>query len=159
LQVSLLMNSASLRREEAMVGVFVLIAAALLIGIIFSLTGFFSRGDLRYHSYFNNAGGLRAGAEVHYDGGPPVGRVQEVRSDPNDPTRMEIIFTVHRDVPMKTDSTAEVTSISPLSDNFLGIRPGTKAAPRAPDGSEIKSKNFVGFADLEAEIAEITPQA
>jgi phospholipid/cholesterol/gamma-HCH transport system substrate-binding protein len=153
------MSSASTRREEAFVGVFVLIAAGLLVGTVFSLTGFFNRGDKKYHSYFNNAGGLRAGAEVHYDGGPPIGRIQEVRNDPNDPTRMEIIFTVHSDVPMKTDSQAEVTSFGPLSDNFLGIRPGTKTAPQAPTGSEIRSRNYSGFSDLEAEIADLAPQA
>src|SRR6266852_9725862 len=100
------MNSSSTRREEAIVGLFVLIAAALLIATVFSLTGFFNRGDVVYRAYFRNAGGLRPGAEVHYAGGPPVGRIEEVRTDSRDSTRMEIVFRVRPDVPIKTDSLA-----------------------------------------------------
>jgi len=100
------MNSSSTRREEAVVGLFVLIAAALLIFTVFSLAGFFNRGNVQYRAFFKNAGGLRPGAEVHYAGGPPVGRVEAVRTDARDTTRMEIIFSIKPDVPVKTDSVA-----------------------------------------------------
>jgi phospholipid/cholesterol/gamma-HCH transport system substrate-binding protein len=153
------MKTTSTRREEAIVGVFVLIAAGLLIGTVFSLTGFFNRGDVPYRAFFKNAGGLRPGAEVHYAGGPPVGRIEDVRFDAHDTTRMEIVFRVKPDIPVKTDSVAIITSNSPLSDNFLGIVPGSTAAPRAPAGSTLKSNEYVGFGELEAEIAELSPQA
>ena len=153
------MNSSSTRREEAFVGLFVLIAAALLIATLFALTGVFGRGDNRYRTFFSNAGGLRPGTSVHYQGGPPVGRVETVRTDPNDVTRAEIIFRVNKDVPIKTDSIATITSNSPLSDNYLGIKPGTNSAPRAPSGSTLKSEEYIGFSELEAEIAELAPQA
>src|SRR4030095_15500700 len=80
--------ASSTRREEAFVGLFVLIAAGLLIATVFSLTGFFNRGDMKYRAYFKNAGGLRPGGEVRYAGGPPVGRIEDVRTDPHDATRM-----------------------------------------------------------------------
>ena len=153
------MNSASTRREEALVGLFVLIAAGLLIATVFSMSGFLSRRDVRYRAYFKNAGGLRPGGEVRYAGGPPVGRIEAVKSDAHDTTRMEIVFRVHQEIPIKTDSVAEITSTSPLSDNFLGIRPGSRAAPRAAPDSVLRSDEFVGFADLEAELNELGPQA
>jgi len=153
------MNSSSTRREEAFVGLFVLIAAALLIATLFALTGVFGRGDNRYRTLFRNAGGLRPGTSVHYQGGPPVGRVEAVRTDPKDVTRAEIVFRVNKDVPIKTDSIATITSNSPLSDNYLGIKPGTNSAPRAPSGSTLKSEEYIGFSELEAEIAELAPQA
>ncbi len=153
------MNSSSTRREEAIVGLFVLVAAALLIATVFSLTGFFNRGDVVYRAYFKNAGGLRPGAEVHYAGGPPVGRIEEVHTDSHDSTRMEIVFRVRPDVPVKTDSLAAISSTSPLSDNFLGIIPGSNAAPRAQSGATLKSKEYVGLDELEAEIAELGPEA
>jgi len=153
------MNTATIRRQEALVGLFVLIAAGLLIATVFSLTGLLSRDDVRYRAYFKNAGGLRPGGEVRFAGGPPVGRIESVRSDARDSTRMEIVFRVHPDVPVKTDSIAEVTSTSPLSDNFLGIRPGSAAAPRAAPDSVLRSTEFVGFADLEAELNDLGPQA
>ena len=153
------MNSSSTRRQEAIVGLFVLIAAALLIITVFSLTGFFNRGDVLYRAFFKNAGGLRPGGEVRYAGGPPVGRIEDVRYDQHDTTRMEIVFRVKPDIPVKTDSVAVISSNSPLSDNFLGIVPGSKAAQRAPSGSTLKSNEYVGFGDLEAELAELAPQA
>ena len=154
------MNSSTTRREEAIVGLFVLIAAGLLIATVFSLTGFFKRGDLEYRAFFRNAGGLRPGTGVSYAGGPPVGRVQEIRPDPHDDARMEIVFRVRRDVPVRVDSLATITADSPLSDNHLGIVPiPGSTAPRAPDGSVLKSVEYVGFADLEAEIASLAPEA
>jgi phospholipid/cholesterol/gamma-HCH transport system substrate-binding protein len=153
------MNSESTRRQEAMVGVFVLVAAALLISTVFALTGFSHRGDVWYRAYFKNAGGLRPGAEVRYAGGPPVGRIEDVRSDVHDSSRMEITFRIKPEVPVKTDSVAEITSNSPLSDNYLGILPGSAAAARAPTGSTIKAKEYVGFNELEAEIADLGPRA
>lgn len=153
------MNSSSTRRQEAIVGLFVLIAAALLIITVFSLTGFFDRGDVLYHAFFKNAGGLRPGGEVRYAGGPPVGRIEDVRYDQHDTTRMEIVFRVKPDIPVKTDSVVVISSNSPLSDNFLGIVPGSKAAQRAPSGSTLKSNEYVGFGDLEAELADLAPQA
>jgi phospholipid/cholesterol/gamma-HCH transport system substrate-binding protein len=153
------MNSSSTRRQEAIVGLFVLIAAALLIITVFSLTGFFNRGDVLYRAFFKNAGGLRPGGEVRYAGGPPVGRIEDVRYDQHDTTRMEIVFRVKPDIPVKTDSVVVISSNSPLSDNFLGIVPGSKAAQRAPSGSVLKSSEYVGFGDLEAELADLAPQA
>lgn len=153
------MNHSSTRREEAFVGLFVIIAAGLLIGTMLSLTGLLNRGDVKYRAFFKNAGGLRPGVEVSYAGGPAIGRVESVSTDPHDLTRMEIVFRVHQDVPVKTDSKVIITSNSPLSDNHLGILPGTAQAPRAPDGSVLKSEDYVGFAELEAQIAALAPQA
>jgi phospholipid/cholesterol/gamma-HCH transport system substrate-binding protein len=153
------MNSSSTRRQEAIVGLFVLVAAALLIITVFSLTGFFNRGDVLYRAFFKNAGGLRPGAEVRYAGGPPVGRIEDVRCDQHDTTRMEIVFRVKPDIPVKTDSVVVISSNSPLSDNFLGIVPGSNAAQRAPSGSTLNSNQYVGFGDLEAQLADLAPQA
>ena len=153
------MNSAAVRRQEAIVGLFVLIAATLLIVTVFSLTGFFNRGDILYRAYFKNAGGLRPGAEVRYAGGPPVGRIQDVVCDTHDTTRMLITFRVNPEIPVKTDSKAAISSNSPLSDNFLEIIPGSNAAQRAPSGATLNSNEYVGFGDLEAELADLAPQA
>jgi len=147
------------KKEQAVVGLFVVVASGLLIFTLFLITGSFTHGDVRYHTYFKNAGGLAPGTEVHYAGGPPVGRVKVVEPDPRDPTRMLVEFVVKPDVPMKTDSKVQVASNSPLGDNFLGIIPGTNAAPKAPEGSEIKSTEYTSFSDISAMIAQLGPTA
>jgi phospholipid/cholesterol/gamma-HCH transport system substrate-binding protein len=147
------------KRESALVGLFVLVAAALLIGTVVLLSGTLGRNDVPYRTYFKNAGGLAPGSEVRYAGGPPVGRVTRVDSDPQDPTRMEVDFSARPDVPIKTDSTATITSTSPLGDNFLGIVPGTAAAPKAGANTTLKSTEFISFADLASMINGLGPNA
>ncbi|HUJ32375.1 MAG TPA: MlaD family protein [Candidatus Acidoferrum sp.] len=147
------------KREQALVGLFVLVAAALLVVTVALLSGTTKSGYVSYRAYFKNAGGLGPGAEVRYAGGPSVGRVSKVRSDPQDPTRMEIEFSIDPHVPVKTDSTAEITSTSPLGDNFLGINPGSRAAPTAPAGSTLKGVDYTSLDDIKATIAQLGPHA
>ena len=147
------------KREQAFVGLFVLVVAALLIGTLFALSGTFSSNQIPYRTYFKNAGGLGPGSEVRYAGGPPIGRVRKVVVDPGDPTRMQVDFDVNPDLPVKTDSSVLITSTSPLGENFLGIKPGTANAPRAPKDYVLKSSEPIGFADIAGAINDLTPQA
>jgi phospholipid/cholesterol/gamma-HCH transport system substrate-binding protein len=142
-----------------MVGLFVLVATGLLIFTLFYLTGLFDHGQPVYRTYLTNAGGLAPGSDVRYAGGPPIGHVAEVHSDPNDVTRLEVIFRVHSDIPVKTDSRVKIASIGALGDNYLGIIPGTQAAPRAPSGSELIAKPYSGFDELSDKISAMAPQA
>ena len=110
---------------------------------VFLLSGTFGRSDISYRAYFKNAGGLSPGRKYATRGALPVGRVTKVQcSDPQNSTRMEIDFAVEPSVPVKTDSNATITSVSPLGDNFLGIVPGTLAAPKHPKGRALKSCEY-----------------
>jgi phospholipid/cholesterol/gamma-HCH transport system substrate-binding protein len=147
------------KREQAVVGLFVLVIVGLLIAVVLLLSGRFTSGDILYRAYFKNAGGLEPGSEVRYAGGPPIGRVKQVESDPQNPARMDVQFAVHPNVPVKGDSTATITSTSPLGENFLEIEPGTAAAPRAAAGSTLPSKDFTSLDDLKDEISSLGPGA
>jgi phospholipid/cholesterol/gamma-HCH transport system substrate-binding protein len=96
------------KREQALVGFFVLVAAGLLLVTIFALAGTFHRGDVPYRAYFKFAAGLQPGGIVRYAGGPQTGRIDEVRADPQNPTRMEITFRVSPHTPVKTDSRVKI---------------------------------------------------
>jgi len=146
------------RREQAVVGLFVIVVAVLLLATIIALTGAFSHSGLQYKSYFTYAGGVEPGAAVRYAGGPEVGRVDRVRSDPQNPTRMEISFHVSEGTPVKTDSIVKISTFSALGENFLGILPGTLQAPVAPSGSTLKSTEYVGFDQLTANLNNLAPQ-
>lgn len=145
------------KREQAMVGVFVLVAAGLLIATVFALTGAFSSGDNTFRAYFPFAGGLEPGGTVRYAGSPPLGRIETVHADPQDPTRMEIVFHVHHSTPVKTDSKVEIMGLTALGDNFLEIDAGTPAAPLAPSNSVLQSIPYVSFNQVVAQLNDMAP--
>jgi len=149
------MNS---KREQTAVGFFVLVAAALLIGTILMVSGTFSSGGVAHHTYFKSAGGLVPGAAVRY-GGMKAGKIEAVRVDPKDSTRIEIDFSVQRGIPVKADSIAKISSLGALSDNYLEIGTGTKGGQLAAPGSELKSVETLGIGDLGDMIGSLTPVA
>jgi len=147
------------RREQVFVGLFVIVAIALLIATVFSLTGVFASATKTFNAKFPNAAGLEPGTTVRYAGGPKVGRVEKIQIDPANPALMDMTFTVKSDVPVKTDSHVAILSFSPLGDNHLELKAGSAAAPRASDGAWLPADPYVGFNDLTAEINQLTPQA
>jgi phospholipid/cholesterol/gamma-HCH transport system substrate-binding protein len=146
------------KREEAAVGVFVLIAAGVLIGAVLAVSGAFSAGGVAHRTYFKSAGGLLPGAMVRY-GGMDAGKVKTVRVDPGDTTRIEIDFTVKPGIPVKTDSVATIAALGALSDNFVEIGTGTKDSALAPPGSELKSAESMQLSDLGDLIGGLAPVA
>jgi phospholipid/cholesterol/gamma-HCH transport system substrate-binding protein len=146
------------KREQTLVGLFVLIAAGLLLGTVAAITGTFTRRGVSHHVYFKFAGGLQAGAAVRY-GGMRAGHVERVQVDPEDSTRIEVDFTVRPDVPVKTDSVVKISSLSALGDNYLEITTGSKDSPLAPPGSMLKSAELVGFAELTESLNALVPTA
>lgn len=142
-----------------MVGLFVLVAAAVLVVTIFALSGVFGGTATAYRVYFPFAGGLEPGAAVRYAGGPKVGRVEKLSLDPQDPSRIEITFTVRSGLPVKTDSHVKIMSSSPLGDNHLEIVPGSEKVPVAPSGSVLPSDPYVDFNALTSKLNDLAPQA
>ena len=123
------------RREQVFVGLFVVIATALLVVTVFTLTGVFASSTRTFHAKFHNAAGLEPGATVRFEGGPKVGRVEKVKIDPTDPSLVDMEFSVKNDIPVKTDSRVAILSFSPLGDNHLEVRAGSPKAPQAPNGA------------------------
>jgi phospholipid/cholesterol/gamma-HCH transport system substrate-binding protein len=149
------MNS---RREQVWVGLFVLVATALLIVSVLSVSGTFSRGNIPHVAYFKFAGGLEPGAAVRF-GGMKAGSVQAVRVDPNDSTRIEIDFNLNRDIPLKADSVARITSLGALGDNYLEVTTGARGSALAGPGSVVNSRETLTFNDLGDMIGGLQPLA
>src|SRR6202049_5014378 len=147
------------KREQALVGLFVVIAAGLLIYTVFAITGAFGPTAKTYHAHFPLAGGLEPGAIVRYSGGPKIGRVEQLRVSPEDPGQIDVTFSVKSDLPVKTDSKVKIMSISPLGDNHLELLPGSAQAGIAPAGSLLPSENYVDFNSLAAQINNLAPHA
>ena len=103
------------KREQALVGLFVLVAAGVLVATVFVISGAFGPAAKTYHSRFSFAGGLEPGAMVRYSGGPKIGRVEQLRIDPQDPTLVDVTFSVKSDLPVTRDSKVKIMSMSPLA--------------------------------------------
>jgi len=147
------------KREQAIVGLFVLIASGLLVVTVFALSGAFAGSAKTYHAYLPFAGGIEPGATVRYAGGPKVGRVEQLRIDPQNSARIEITFTVKSDLPVKSDSKVRIMSMSPLGDNHLEVVPGSQQAALAPSGATLPADNYVDFNAITARINDLAPQA
>jgi phospholipid/cholesterol/gamma-HCH transport system substrate-binding protein len=150
------MNS---KGEQALVGLFVIVATGVLVGTVFMMSGAFGRSVKTFHAYFPFAGGLEPGATVRYSGGPKAGRVEKLRIDPQNPARIDVTFSVQSDLPVKTDSKAKIMSMSPLGDNHLEIMPGSVEARSAPDGALLPSEVYLDFNALTKQINDLAPDA
>jgi phospholipid/cholesterol/gamma-HCH transport system substrate-binding protein len=87
------------------VGLFVVLAAALLFGSVLAVSSGMGSAGVAHRAYFKYSGGVQAGAPVRF-GGMMVGKVDRVRVDPANTTRIEIDFVIDRATPVKTDSVA-----------------------------------------------------
>ena len=147
------------KSEQVMVGLFVLVAAALLVGTVFVVGGISGRQVKTYRTYFAFAGGVEPGTAVRYSGGPKVGRVEKMRIDPQDPSRIELTFSVDADLPVKMDSRVKIMAMTPLGDNHVEVLPGTSGSADAPTGTRLPSDAYVDLNSLMAQVQDITPQA
>ena len=146
------------KREQALVGLFVLIAGGVLVATVFVLSGAFGSSGASYRAYFPFAGGLEPGASVRYAGGPKVGRVEKLQLDPKQPARIEITFSVRSGLPVKTDSHVRIMALSLLGDNHLEIAPGSENAALATAGMILPSDPYVDFNSLTSKVNELAPQ-
>ena len=134
-------------RERMLVGLFVLVAGGLLLGTAVVISGGLGGATVSHRAYFKFAGGVQPGAPVRY-GGMMVGKVQKVRVDPGNSTRIEIDLTVNRDAPLKTDSVAKISTLGPLTDNYIELSTGSEHAALLPPGSALASAEAFGLPQL-----------
>ncbi|HEY6293112.1 MAG TPA: MlaD family protein, partial [Terriglobia bacterium] len=87
------------------------------------------------------------------------GRVEAVQVDPQDSTRIKIDFTVDRNIPLKTDSVAKITTLGALDENYLELSTGTNGALLAPPGSVVKSVESFGIGDIGDVVGGLAPVA
>lgn len=134
-------------RERTLVGLFVLLAGALFLGTVVAISGGIGAATVAHRAYFKFAGGVQPGAPVRY-GGMLVGKVHAVHVDPADSTRIEIDLLVNRDAPLKTDSVAKISTLGPLTDNYIEVTTGSPRAALAPPGSVLLSAEAFGLPQL-----------
>jgi phospholipid/cholesterol/gamma-HCH transport system substrate-binding protein len=134
-------------REQTLVGLFVLAAVGLLFGTMLLVSSGVGAATVPHRAYFKFAGGVQTGAPVRY-GGLTVGKVDLVRVDPGNSTRIEIGLVVNKEAPIKTDSVAKISALGPLTDNYIEVSTGTQNAALAPPGSTLLSAEAFGLPQL-----------
>jgi phospholipid/cholesterol/gamma-HCH transport system substrate-binding protein len=138
------------------VGLFVVLAAALLFGSVLAVSGGMGSAGVAHRAYFKYSGGVQAGAPVRF-GGMMVGKVDRVRVDPANTTRIEIDIVIDRATPVKTDSVAKITTLGPLTDNYIEISTGWERSPLLASGCDIPSTEMFGLPQLGESIQAILP--
>lgn len=128
------------KQADLIAGMFVLCGAALIVTIFIIVRGQIGQQD-RYHTFFSNVAGLRAGAVVVYEG-YTIGSVDSI--DPlagDEGMKFRVNLDIQPDWQIPQDSLAEISATSLLSANAIQIKAGTGASLAV--GSEIPSMNAV----------------
>jgi ABC-type transporter Mla subunit MlaD len=144
---------------EAKVGAFVLgCFAVLAFTSIYLLNAQYSGGTVQYRTYLRYAGGLAPGASVLY-GGMNVGKVATVRPWSADPTRIEILLEVKKDIPLNEKSVAKLGFVSVMNSAALSITTGTIEAKRLPPNSTIASQEAASLDEIAGKLAGVADSA
>ena len=143
--------------RELKVGAFVLTSLLIFIGTFAYVANVQLRGvRIPYKTYLKYAGGIDPGSPVRF-GGMKAGAITAIRPWREDPTKIEVLMEVREGVPVNVDSTATLTSLSPLGDKYLEITTGTNRARRLPAGAAIPSAEAVSLDDVAKQVSAIVP--
>ncbi|KAA6461768.1 MCE family protein [Acidobacteria bacterium AB60] len=132
--------------SQLKVGILVLVAVAVLIGLVFLMSGstggLFTR-KLTLRSYFQNASGLKGGAPVSLEG-VTIGNVTRIRVVPSrNPTPVEVTMQVGEKaaVGLHADSTTSITSAGVLGDSYVDITSRDAHGPPPANNAELAARN------------------
>ena len=115
----------------AVVGAFVLVLGAVLIaGVLWLASGgaFQKQYDLYLAIEDESVAGLNLNAPVKYNG-VDVGKVREIRLDPGNPERVNLLFAIERGTPIKEDTVAVLKTQGLTGIAYVELSGGARDAP------------------------------
>ena len=130
--------------SQLRVGALVLVAVAVLVGLIFLMSG--STGGLfapklKLRSYFSNASGLKDGAPVTLEG-VTIGNVQHIRVVPErNPNPVEVTMRVGEEYlrDLHANSTTSIAQAGVLGDSYLDIDSTHAFGPPPRNNAELRA--------------------
>jgi phospholipid/cholesterol/gamma-HCH transport system substrate-binding protein len=148
------------RGDEIKVGIMVVGAGAVLLTTVFLMTHYnpFQPSNEEYRVNLQFAGGLEKDSVVRF-GGIRRGKVASVRLTQEGASAVEVVVSLQRGTPVKTDSVARLASLNALGENYLEISPGRKHSPALKPGQVIRSEESPEFSELLAKINRLAEDA
>jgi ABC-type transporter Mla subunit MlaD len=144
---------------EAKVGAFVLGCFSILaITLVYLINAQFSHDVVPYRTYLHYAGGLEPGGSVLF-GGIAAGKVTAVRPWKTDPTEIEILLEVKKDIPLNEKSVAKLGFVSIMNSAALSISTGGNDAKRLTPGSSIPSQDAASLDEIAGKMATVADNA
>jgi phospholipid/cholesterol/gamma-HCH transport system substrate-binding protein len=139
--------------SQLKVGALVIVAMAVLIGLIFLMSGttgglFAEKFLLR--SYFENAAGLKNGAPVTLQG-VTIGNVVGIRIVPaRNPTPVEVTMQVGREAHnlLHSDSKASIAQAGVLGDSYVDIDSTLASGPPPGNNAELETAGSPSIQDV-----------
>lgn len=150
------------RASYVAVGLFIIVLAVGAAGFTIWLGNIsLDRSVVRYVINFSDSvSGLTEGSAVRYQG-VPVGNVSDIRINPDDPQEIQTFIEIEPDLPIKTDSYAQLQLAGITGQQYIEITGGTAGAdplPVPPEGvPEIPSRPST-FAAITDELPNIIEQ-
>jgi phospholipid/cholesterol/gamma-HCH transport system substrate-binding protein len=139
--------------SQLKVGVLVLVAVAVLVGLIFLLsngTGGLFVGKITVRSYFENSSGLKVGAPVNLEG-VTIGNVKGIRIVPDRKlTPVEVTMKISEKFAdaLHTDSKASLETVGVLGDTVLEISSSNAKGPQLKEGDELQTTETPNLSDV-----------
>ena len=147
------------RAHHVVVGVFVLLGlvAIAVFGAWLARSSLDRKTD-RYEIIFSGAvTGLQAGSGVRYRG-IPVGRVVDLRIDPEDVSRILTLVDLDAGTPVKTDTVASVEAQGITGLSVIQLEGGTQNAPNLMDASEQRPPQIPSRPGAFQQLVQTTPE-
>jgi len=139
--------------SELKVGALVLAAVAILIVLIFLMSGstggLFAR-KIMLRSYFDNATNLKTGAPVTLEG-VTIGNIIRIRIVPErEPFPVEVTMRIGQNYArfVHTDSTTVIAQAGVLGDSYVDISSKKATGPQAANNTELKSVDTPSISDV-----------
>ncbi len=143
-------DKSSFSAIEIKAGVMVLVSVLVLTSFVAAIRGCGAGGDevKQFSADFTSIIGLDNGAEVRF-GGVKAGKVVDIDSDPDDRSKIRVVFEVPVDLPVNRGSVATIEQVSLTTGKHLEISTGGEDQPLHEAGDRIASHtNTGGFVDI-----------
>ncbi len=128
------------KSQKIRLGVFIGVAVILLLLLLSLVIGskFLERRDIYYIGYKDvSVGGLDIGSAVKYHG-IRIGRVEELKIDPEDITRIIVKISVKHGTPVKSDVEAVISTVGITGLKLIELVGGTAESETLKPNSYIK---------------------